>query len=315
MHTKTRQGQFVASLVRSVLPLRAPVAAAAARVVPYDAAVPRPHVICSKLGLLESAIVDTRGRLFVTSQTWSGPILRGAVLRLDHPEAEAVPLTEDIPSPGGLTFDEQGQLIVGYGDNAVGGLLGNFVGRAGLLRVDPDTGTQQTYATGLSMANGIARAADGTIFASDDVGTHLDRVDPDGTVHRRWARIWSANGLAIDPTGHYLYAAQFFPPAAIRRIDITDPTKVTTHAQPPLPGRFALLDGMAIDARGRLYVAANGAGQIWRVDTDGTIRALARGLAFPSAVALGRGPDGFSAGNLYAVTFSGDIVALPAAAE
>ena len=49
--------------------------------------------------------------------------------------------------------------------------------------------------------------------------------------------------------------------------------------------------------------------------SDGTICALARGLKFPSAVALGRGAAGFSAGNLYAVTFSGDIVALPNAAR
>ncbi len=67
---------------------------------------------------------------------------------------------------------------------------------------------------------------------------------------------------------------------------------------------------MTIDPAGRLYVAANGAGQIWRVDPDGTVCTLARGLRFPSAVALGHGPDGFSDGNLYAVTFSGDIVAL-----
>ncbi|MCA1678489.1 MAG: hypothetical protein LC777_05825 [Actinobacteria bacterium] len=70
-----------------------------------------------------------------------------------------------------------------------------------------------------------------------------------------------------------------------------------------------------MDPAGRLYVAASGAGQIWRVDTDGTIWALARGLSFPSAVALGRGPDGFSEGNLYAVTFSGEIIALPGAAR
>lgn len=304
------QGEIVAALAYSAAFLRVPLAAATTRAVPYDAAGAPLRVVYSKLGLLESAIVDTRGRLFVTSQTWNG-LRYGAVLRLDHPDAEPLPVAEGIPSPGGLAFDDQGQLIVGYGNSLVGGLLGNL---AGLLCIDPDTGERRKYATGLSMANGIARAADGTIFASDDVGTHIDRVDPGGSVHRRWARVWSANGLAIDPTGRYLYAAQTFTSAAIRRIDITDPTKVTTHARPPWWGRFALLDGMAIDALGRLYVAANGAGHIWRVDTDGTIRALARGLTFPSAVALGRSPEGFSEGNLYAVTFSGDVVALPAAA-
>jgi sugar lactone lactonase YvrE len=310
-----RQGLIVGAVARIAGPFSLPLAAAAARTVPYCSPPPAaPRVLRSSLGVLESAIVDNRGRLFVTSQTWDGPT-RGAVLRLDRPDAEPVAIAEGIASPGGLAFDDHGGLIVGYGNSLPGGLVGNVVGRAGLLRIHPDTTEREVYATGLSMANGVARAADGTIFASDDVGTHIDRVDPHGTVHRRWAKVPSANGLAIDPTGRYLYAAQTFVPAAIRRVDIANPAHVTTYAQPGPSGRAACLDGLAIDAAGRLYVAANGVGQIWRVDTDGTICAIARGLRFPSAVALGRGPDGFSDGNLYVVTFSGDIVAVAAAAR
>ena len=40
------------------------------------------------------------------------------------------------------------------------------------------------------------------------------------------------------------------------------------------------------------------------------IRALARGLKCPGAVAIGHGSDGFREGNLYAVTFHGDVVEL-----
>jgi hypothetical protein len=39
-------------------------------------------------------------------------------------------------------------------------------------------------------------------------------------------------------------------------------------------------------------------GSIWRVDGDGTLRALARGLKFPSAAAPGRGDGGFGGCNL-----------------
>jgi gluconolactonase len=306
-----RQGRIVAGLARTAAPLALPAAAGAASAVPYcDPKPPRPDVLHSKLGLLESAIVDERGRLFFTSQSWDGPT-RGAVLRLDRPDAKPLPIARGIDSPGGLAFDERGQLIVGFGDSLPGGLIGNVVGYAGLLLVNPDTGEHQKWVTGLGMANGVVRAADGTVFASTDLGTHIERIDPDGNVERRWAKLWSANGLALDPDGRYLYAAQSFTRAAIRRIELANPTNVTTYAAPKLPGAAAMLDGITIDPAGRLYVAANGAGQIWRVDTDGTICALARGLTFPSAVALGRGADGFSAGNLYAVTFSGDIVALP----
>ena len=310
-----RQGLIVGAIARVAATVSVPLSVAGARAVPYCTPRPAaPHVLWSSLGVLESAIVDHRGRLFVTSQTWNGPT-RGAVLRLDHPDAEPVPIGEGIASPGGLAFDDHGRLIVGYGNSLAGGLVGNVVGRAGLLRIHPDTGERVVYRTGLSMANGVARAADGTIFASNDVGTHIDRVDPHGSVDRRWAKVPSANGLALDPTGHYLYAAQSFVPAAISRVDIANPTNVTTYAQPRPAGRGACLDGLAIDTTGRLYVAANGAGQLWRVDTDGTICALARGLRFPSAVALGRGPHGFSEGNLFAITVGGDIIAVDRAAR
>jgi hypothetical protein len=71
-----------------------------------------------------------------------------------------------------------------------------------------------------------------------------------------------------------------------------------------------MLDGLAIDKTGRLFVAAIGAGQVWRIDGGGTIQIIAGGLRCPSAVALGHGPRGFSEGHVYAVTFAGDVAEL-----
>jgi len=150
--------------------------ASAALSVPLCDEPPRMRVLPSGLGALESAIVDPRGRLFFTSQSWDG--LVGAVLRMDHPDAEPVELAGGINSPGGLAFDDRGILIAGFGDSVPGGLIGNLAGLAGLLLVDPDSGEQRTYVTGLEQANGVARVADGTIFASNDFGTHIDRIDP-----------------------------------------------------------------------------------------------------------------------------------------
>jgi sugar lactone lactonase YvrE len=123
------------------------------------------------------------------------------VLRLDRPGAKPLPIARGIDSPGGLALDERGRLIVGFGDSPQRGLLGNLVGRAGLLLIDPNSGERQTWVTGLGMANGIARAPDGTVFASNDLGTHVERIERDGNVERRWAKLWSANGLAVDPDG------------------------------------------------------------------------------------------------------------------
>ena len=68
---------------------------------------------------------------------------------MDHPDAEPVELAGGINSPGGLAFDDRRMLIAGFGDSVPGGLIGNLVGRAGLLLVDP--------------------------------GTHIDRIDPGST--------------------------------------------------------------------------------------------------------------------------------------
>ncbi|HEX6389554.1 MAG TPA: SMP-30/gluconolactonase/LRE family protein, partial [Solirubrobacteraceae bacterium] len=164
--------------------------------------------------------------------------------------------------------------------------------------------------SGLQMANGLARAADGTIYASNDLGLGIDRIAPDGTVTVRWAPVLSPNGLAIDRAGRYLYAAETFQPAAIARIDLRT-RRVQTYATPGLEDIAAGPDGMTIDDRDRLYVAAQIPGEIWRVNRDRSICAVGKGLTNPSAVALGRGPTGFSEGRLFAVGFDGKIVEVP----
>ncbi len=146
----------------------------AALAVPLCDPPPVVRVLRTGLGVLESAIVDKRGRLFFTSQTWDG--LVGALLRMDHPDAEPDMVADGILSPGGLAFDDRGTLIVGFGDSLWGGLVGNVAGLAGLLLVDPETGSRETRITGLAMANGIACATDGSILASNDFGTHIDCV-------------------------------------------------------------------------------------------------------------------------------------------
>lgn len=194
-----RQGRVVAGLVRAAAPLALPLAAGAAGAVPWcEPAPPPPQVLYSQLGLLESAIVDNHGRLFVTSQSWDGP-RRGAVLCLDRPGATPQPIARGIDSPGGLALDERGRLIVGFGDSALGGLIGNVVGRTGLLLIDPDSGERHPWVTGLSMANGVARAADGTVFASTDLGPYIERSTPPAPSSAAGPRCGRPTGLRSTP--------------------------------------------------------------------------------------------------------------------
>lgn len=257
-------------------------------------------------GVLESVIVDARGRLYYTDTT------ARELRRIDTPGASPQTIASGIEAPGGLAIDGQGRVLVGQGDGIVPAAIGNVSPAAALLRVDPETGKVDTFASGLQMSNGVVRAADGTVFASSDVGLGIDRVSADGSVQIRWATIYSANGLAIDRAQRYLYAAQTFQPAAISRIDLRDPTKVETFATPPADGIAAGPDGMTIDGLDRLYVAAQTAGELWRVDTtDRSVCAVGTGLTTPSAVAIGHGSRGFSAGRIFTVGFDGVVAEIP----
>lgn len=126
-------------------------------------------------GSLESAIVDARGRLYYTDQTAQ------ALKRLDAPGATPEVIASGIESPGGLAIDDRGRILVGQGDGVVPGLQGNLVPVAKLLRVDPETKVVETYADGLQMVNGVVRAADGTVFASSDVGTSVPIFPPEAS--------------------------------------------------------------------------------------------------------------------------------------
>ncbi len=254
-------------------------------------------------GTLESVIVDKRGRLFYTDVT------ARELRRIDAP-GEQPKTVAAIPEGGGLAIDDAGRIIVGSGNSLPGGATGNLMPGAKLLRVSPEGGTPEVIASGLQMANGLARAADGTIYASNDLGVGIDRVTPSGAVTVRWATVVSSNGLAIDRAGRYLYAAQTFQPAAIARIDLRT-ARVETYATAALADLAAGPDGMTIDLEDRLYVAAQIPGEIWRVNSDRSICTVGTGIANPSAVAFGHGDRGFSEGRLFAVGFGGTIAEVP----
>ncbi len=274
---------------------------------------PEPTYLLRGQTTLESVIVDERGHLFFTNET--------SLLRLDRRDTEPKRLT-DVQDPGGLAFDTDGKLLLGYGNTSANGSHGDIDGPSGLVKVDPDSGETMPYATGLSMANGLVRGPDGSFYASNDFGSNIDRIR-DGETERGWAKVESGNGLVIDSSGRYLYAAQTFRPAAIARVDLTDPSQVTTYMLADEPDYPAGLDGLAIDAADSIYAAANGAGEIWKIarTKDG---GAARPCVLlddlppfpdgPSAVAVGVGDGPFGAGNLYVVTFDGNVIELPRAA-
>ena len=255
-----------------------------------------PRVLASTGDTLEYGIFDSLGRFFYSDQSTS------MLMRIDHFGEPPKPLVP-IPAPGAMVFAPDGSIIIGSGDSLQNGLTGDMNPMSSLLRVNPDTGAVQTYATGLGMANGLALGPHFTIYATNDAGFDIDRVKR-GQVTHPWARVYSTNGVVVSLNNRYLYVSQTFTPAAIQRISIANPSQVTPFAVAQGADMSAGLDDMTIDSEGNLYVAANGAGQVWKVDTSGAICVLAGGLRFPSAVNFGVGPD---SSNLYVVGFDGNI--------
>lgn len=269
---------------------------------------PQARVVVSDQGRLESIVSDARGRLFYTDLT------RNRLLRLDAPGREPVVLAHEIPRPGGLAFDGDGTLVAGFNGGALSGVPMN--GMAGLLFVDPETGAKEPFVAGLDQANGLVRAADGALYTSNNIGGEIARILPDGSVEQRWAQLESPNGLVIDAEQRHLFAAETFRPAKITRVALADPRDHGTAFAAALGLDLAAgLDGLARDGADRLFAAANGAGEVWRVDPDGGACALARNLGFPSAVGFGGGGEGFDAHNLYVVTFTGRVVELAGATD
>ncbi|WP_205698364.1 SMP-30/gluconolactonase/LRE family protein [Conexibacter sp. SYSU D00693] len=265
------------------------------------------RTLLSGQGSLESVIVDDLGRLLYTDQT------RKALMVLDAPGQQPRVLLGGLAKPGGLALDGAGGVLVGDGNGLVDGLTGNLKPTARLLRVDLVTGASSVYATGLQMANGIVRHPDGTVFASNDLGLlrGVDRISPDGEVQVGWSPIVSANGLALSPDGGTLYAAQTFLPAAIMGIPLHRPNVPYKAFSAGLLDLAAGFDGMAADSAGRLFVAANLYGQVWRV-AGGKGCVLAKGIANASAVAVGHGSGPFGAGKVFAVGFGGTVAEITA---
>jgi gluconolactonase len=263
----------------------------------------KPVTLANTGDVLEYGLLDSHGRFFYSDQS------KAALMEIDgfgSPPRQVAAIN----GPGGIVAESDGTLIVGSGDGITNGTLGDAFPMASLARVDPATGNVSTFANGLGMANGVAQAANGTLYATNDFGFDIDRIDTTGQVDHGWAKVFSTNGVAVSPDQRYLYVSQTFAPAAVQRITIADPSQVSTFAAAQGTDMAAGPDDMTIDAHGNLYLAANGAGQVWRIAANGSICVLASGLQNPSSAVLG---PGSLASNLYVVGFGGEIVELPGA--
>lgn len=181
--------------------------------------------------------------------------------------------------------------------------------------VDPDGVPTPLITTGIDSPNFVTIAPDGSALVSDDVDTRVFRITADGELSVVIAQVESPNGMAYSPDGAYFYVASTFTPLGqLTRYEVDGaglPIEATAVEILQL-GPITTPDGIAVDADGMVYVAANVLGQVWRVDgtADGVQpgELVAEGLGSPASLAFGRGP-GFDPCSIYLTQlFGSDVV-------
>ncbi|MFG1791048.1 SMP-30/gluconolactonase/LRE family protein [Nocardia sp. NPDC049149] len=303
MNTMEKTALTVAALTFAAL---SAVTAPTAQAAPVCAGAGQPTIVAATLpGALEGLTVDARGRAYTTE------LQSGRVYRIDAPGAIPVPIAT-VPSggAGALAWTPAGTLLVGFGADARV-FSGDSQRHAGIVELDPDTGAMTPFAAGLSAANGLDVAQDGTVYATNDFGNLIGRVYPNRVVQADWTSFPSANGAVLDRNDEYLYVGRTFVNPGVSRIPTANPGAPQSLLD--LGGGDALdaPDGLTLDSLDRPVVPFNTAGQVIRIDAPNQYCVLGAGNPLTSVLSYGRGTAGFSAGRLFGATFTGVIYEIP----
>jgi hypothetical protein len=259
------------------------------------------RTIASGLGVLENLEPDGRGAMLLSNNG------ANQIDRLT-PDGAVSTLISGVSSPGGERVRGP-YLYFNTGDSTEAGVLGTNDGT--IQRYDLRSGTRVTWSTGLYMPNGLIFLPNGDAAVSRvSAGTGLTRIGKADPAHPeyRWVDTNDSNGLALDPTGSWIYWDQTFQPGNdVMRARISAPREVEVVAS---LGEGLVLDDMTVDRNGILYIASNRPaplGEVIRLDPYTKQQCvIASGLSDPSAVKFGCGP-GWAQNHLYAVGFGGSV--------
>ncbi len=211
---------------------------------------------------LEGPAFDRAGNL------WLVDIPHGRILRVS-PALEWTQVAATDGWPNGLAFHRDGSLwIADY--------------RKGLLRLDPPTGKVATVlghrnSESFKGLNDLVFDADGRCHFTDQGQTGLHdptgrvyRLHPDGRLDCLLSTVPSPNGIALDPSGRFLYVAVTRGNAVWRGPLLADGSISKVGAFRTFFGASGP-DGMAVDAEGRLVVAHASLGGAFVLNARGEV--------------------------------------------
>ena len=206
----------------------------------------------------EGPAVDQQGNVYFTN------IRLNQILKWDPAAKELSVFRDDLQAANGLRFASNGDLLVCEG------------GTGKVVSIDMHTGEVTTLADsyegkGLQSPNDLDFDAKGRIYFSSRAGEPdlekenkraLYRVDPDGSIHQLLAEpdVHMPNGVVVSPDEKTLYMIEAHSGEDRNRnilaFDLETDGSITNRRTlyDFYPGRSG--DGMCIDAKGNLYVAA-----------------------------------------------------------
>jgi hypothetical protein len=256
------------------------------------------------LGSLENLEPDGRGHLFLSATA------RDSVEELS-PDGATRPVATGIRAPGGLRLQGT-RLLVTAGNAAAEALTGRSTGM--LLAVDLQTRVATALSSGLVSPNGLVLLPDGDALVSRTINavnpTGVTLVDlPSGTPKPNHVDLDDSNGLALDAAATAMFVAETFTAQSrVFRVPLDRPQDVTVVAETAALGVPKGLDDITADDQDVVYAAANGSGEILRIDTrTGDSCVIAAGLRNPSAIKHGLGCGEFGQGRLYVTGFDGTV--------
>ncbi len=245
-------------------------------------------------GWLEDLEFDGRGAITISALT------KGRILRLSR-SGHLSTVLRSIFAPGGER--RRGRyLYFTTGDTVPVAPNGT------IERLDLRTGKHSAWARGLTMPNALVflRNGDGVVSRDVGSGTGLTRVPALDRRHPEieWARLDDTNGLAVDPSGRWLYTDRTFSSdGEVDRVLIANPRRVQLVGR---LGAGVAPDDMTLDTSGNLYIAGFGSGKIYRLDPrTHSSCAIATGLTHPTSARFGGA--GWPATDLYVTDAAGHL--------
>lgn len=222
-----------------------------------------------------------------------------------YPDGRADRIADLSSNLGVTAFGERDVLVADFGPTNAFRQHRNHDGI--VWRITPE-GQKTELVRGIGDPNFIWVRKDRSLLISDDATNEIFLADSTGRLELFCTAVNHPNGIVLNEDESLMYVAQIF--SSIRPV-ISDNALWSVPLQENKPAGGAVLavrtgpgaanDGLAIDVQGRIYIAANNEGRIYRFDPrTQQLTLIAEGMFGAASIAFGEGA--FDPLSLYVTT-------------